>query len=165
MKHIDRECFRCNTELVIPDNYRECCLKKKYYICNQCDSIKRKINTLKKKAAQGEDVLASLATIKAIDEYNRIPNGYIYAITNPAFKGWVKVGLAANVDDRLRGYQTASPFRDYKVEVSLKVKDRHRIEKLCHKALGELYPQSYEWFQCDVAEVQNIMQGVVNENS
>lgn len=39
--------------------------------------------------------------------------GWIYAITNPAWAGYVKLGRTFDVAERLRGYQTSSPHRDY----------------------------------------------------
>lgn len=42
--------------------------------------------------------------------------GYIYAITNPAFEGYFKVGSSFDAETRLAQYQTASPFRDFKLD-------------------------------------------------
>lgn len=39
--------------------------------------------------------------------------GSLYVIHNPAWPGFVKIGRARNVSERLRTYQTASPHRDY----------------------------------------------------
>ena len=46
-------------------------------------------------------------------DLNKQVKGYVYAITNPAWPGWVKVGMAVDSNDRLNSYQTSSPFRDF----------------------------------------------------
>ena len=45
----------------------------------------------------------------------KAPRRQVYIITNDAWPDWVKVGKAVSADDRLNGYQTSSPFRDYGV--------------------------------------------------
>lgn len=42
--------------------------------------------------------------------------GYLYIITNEAFKGFVKVGVTEDIKTRLQTYQTSDPKRNYKVE-------------------------------------------------
>ena len=45
--------------------------------------------------------------------YNQQKSGYVYAIGNNAWEGWIKIGMAVDAEDRLKGYQTSSPHRDY----------------------------------------------------
>ena len=41
--------------------------------------------------------------------------GYIYIITNKAWPEYVKIGRTHNTKNRLKSYQTSSPFRDYEI--------------------------------------------------
>jgi hypothetical protein len=36
-------------------------------------------------------------------------------VISPAYPGWCKVGMAVDAEDRLKQYQTSSPYRDYKL--------------------------------------------------
>ena len=55
--------------------------------------------------------------------------GDVYVITNNAWPEWVKVGKASIAEDRLNGYQTSSPFRDYKIVAKIATEDRHEKER------------------------------------
>ncbi len=91
--------------------------------------------------------------------YDQQPNGHIYAITNPAWEGWVKIGMAVDSKDRCNSYQTSSPFRDYKIEISVPVKDRRKAEIFAHKKAKKIARQSSgEWFNMPIEEVKNIIQ-------
>jgi hypothetical protein len=46
----------------------------------------------------------------------KIRNGFLYLISNPAFPGYIKVGITKNLNQRLASYQTYDPFRRFKVE-------------------------------------------------
>ena len=50
--------------------------------------------------------------------FDKISHGEVYIITNPAWEGWIKIGMAVESKDRLKGYQTSSPLRDYKLRYS-----------------------------------------------
>jgi len=39
----------------------------------------------------------------------------VYVLVNPAFPGWCKIGMAVDAEDRLKQYQTSSPYRDYEL--------------------------------------------------
>ena len=54
---------------------------------------------------------------------------FIYIIKNPAWVGYLKIGRASNIDNRLKSYQTSSPHRDYEVVYSKKIKNPYLIEK------------------------------------
>lgn len=107
-----------------------------------CYAIRRRENYLKKKARElGTNVLK---------QYNQIKQGYVYAITNPAWPHWVKVGMAVDSEDRCRSYQTSSPFRDFRVEFSVFCEDRAKAEREVHKALEEVATERRgEWFKID----------------
>ena len=68
-----------------------------------------------------------------------VTEGQVYIITNPSFPEWVKVGMAVNAEDHLRGYQTSSPFRDYELFYSWSVNDRRTVETEAHSILKEWF--------------------------
>ena len=45
----------------------------------------------------------------ALRQYNKQKDGYVYVISNPAWKGWYKVGMAVDSQDMCGSYQTSSP--------------------------------------------------------
>ena len=76
--------------------------------------------------------------------------GDVYVITNSAWPEWVKVGKASIAEDRLNGYQTSSPFRDYKIVAKLATKDRHTKEREMHKIFEHFAQERKgEWFKID----------------
>ena len=76
--------------------------------------------------------------------------GEVYAITNPAFPNWIKIGKAVNADDRCNGYQTSSPFRDYKIIARMETEDRHSKETEMHKIFQHFASERRgEWFKID----------------
>jgi len=84
------------------------------------------------------------------DKIESIDEGEVYIIVNTAWPEWVKVGKAVNSDDRLNGYQTSSPFRDYKVIAKLQVNNRHEKEKEMHKVFEHFAEERKgEWFKID----------------
>tara|TARA_R100000995_G_scaffold84417_1_gene63026 strand:+ start:1789 stop:2349 length:561 start_codon:yes stop_codon:yes gene_type:complete len=87
------------------------------------------------------------AAFSSLDNYERSTEGEVYIIYNPAFPGWVKVGMAVDSQDRLKQYQTSSPHRDYEIVKSYKVSNRRESEAKAHKALTiEGRGRKGEWF-------------------
>ena len=83
--------------------------------------------------------------------------GEVYIITNDAWPDWVKVGKAVSADDRLNGYQTSSPFRDYTVIATLAAEDRHAKEREMHRAFEHFADERRgEWFKIDRIKAINI---------
>ena len=83
-------------------------------------------------------------------ELDKAKQGYIYGATNPAWPGWVKVGMAVDAEDRLRGYQTSSPLRDYELLCSFKSENKSLDEQKAHLLLmKEATVHKGEWFQVD----------------
>lgn len=77
--------------------------------------------------------------------------GYLYIITNPNFPGWVKVGTTTNFKARLQGYQTSSPYRDYKVEFLLKHPNYLEAEKRIQESMKMFcLERKNEWFLVDL---------------
>ena len=82
------------------------------------------------------------------------PEGYVYAITNPAFPGWVKVGQSHEPDRRLASYWTADPYRDYQMPFRKRFQDRKNAEKKVHDALKNITSDwNGEWFRLNLETV------------
>ena len=71
--------------------------------------------------------------------------GFLYAITNPAWPGKVKLGLSTQPHKRLAQYQTYSPLRDYKMYHWSFWLDVRKAEKSFHGLLNA----DHEWVTLD----------------
>ena len=69
------------------------------------------------------------------------PEKWVYVISNKAYPGEYKVGIASNVQNRLNTYQTADPGRDYKLEYEFQTPFYREIEAHIHKK----YDNRHEW--------------------
>ncbi len=77
--------------------------------------------------------------------------GYVYIITNSAFDGYVKIGVTKNIKNRLRTYQTSSPFRDYKIEYYIRHPDCYQAEREIHEMMNYFaLNKKNEWFKIDL---------------
>ena len=82
--------------------------------------------------------------------YDKVESGYIYAITNPAWKEWVKIGMAVDSADRCNSYQTSSPYRDYQVIYTFPTLHRRLSEKKVHSFVTKhAHERKGEWFKLD----------------
>ena len=93
------------------------------------------------------------------DVYDQVKEGSVYVMGNPVWPEWVKVGMAVDAEDRLKNYQTSSPFRDYVLYYSYKTDDRRKAESTAHSRLEQLFERNNEWFKCTPQEAK----GVLNE--
>ena len=95
----------------------------------------------------------STALIDTTEMKSSFPSrGWVYAITNPAFAGLVKVGFTLK-DPELRARElksTGVPY-EYRVEYEVFCINPKRIETEVHQAL-KAYNEDREWFRCDIAE-------------
>jgi len=82
---------------------------------------------------------------------------YIYIITHPEFEGWIKLGRAINVENRLISYQTNCPNRDYKLEFKIKTEYYNNIETYFDKYIKG---NGYEWYKYDTQDAINIINNI-----
>lgn len=94
------------------------------------------------------------AAFSSLTNYKSSSEGEVYIMTNPAYDGWVKVGMAVDARDRLKNYQTSSPFRDFELVMFTKFKDRRDAEAAIHRRLAQRFEQRNEWFKCSVEEAR-----------
>jgi len=151
VKHI-KNCIECGVVLEAPVNWWRSFVDKKHYKCTDCYNTRRTENEVKKKYQDGEQpsskLLAKLFKTRHKAEYDDIKHGYVYIISNPAWPGWYKVGMALDANDRCSSYQTSSPLRDYVVRYSKFFEDRRETEKTVHLKLKALdLENTNEWFK------------------
>jgi hypothetical protein len=102
----------------------------------------------------------------ALRQYNKQKDGYVYMISNPAWKGWYKVGMAVDSQDRCGSYQTSSPHRDYRLEYSKYFLNRKVAEEIAHEVISEIsLDRNGEWFRVSVNKIRKIIKGIDYEIS
>lgn len=161
------QCTKCNTDLVLNENWVEGNVRQHKYLCITCST---KLNETRMfvngkyvpythpmhKAGRYKSF--NDAAFSSFEKYKKSKDGYVYAITNPAWEGWVKIGMAVDADDRCKSYQTSSPLRDYKLEHCTYFEDRRRAEHQAHKKAEEIAEEcGSEWFKIPVDEAVKII--------
>ena len=102
----------------------------------------------------------------ALRQYNKQKDGYVYVISNPAWRGWYKVGMAVDSQDRCGSYQTSSPHRDYRLEYSRYFLNRKVAEEIAHDVISEIsLDRNGEWFRVSVNKIRKIIKGIDYEIS
>ena len=86
------------------------------------------------------------AAFESLDNYKTAKEGQVYILYSPAYPSWVKIGMAIDAEDRLNGYQTSSPMRDYKLIHSIYFKNRSKAERNAHKLAEKIAERKGEWF-------------------
>ena len=97
------------------------------------------------------------AAFSSLENYERSSEGEVYIIYNPSFPSWIKVGMAVDSEDRLKQYQTGSPYRNYRVHKAYAVNDRRKSEAEAHALLEESHERRGEWFVCSAVVAENIL--------
>jgi len=160
--HTDKECISCSVPLT-EDNWYSSFVEKKHYKCKTCYDIRRVENRVKR-GERSPSLLAKLFGWKTQEVYNQVKEGSVYIMENPAWKGWVKVGMAVDPTDRLKNYQTSSPFRDYVLYYSYKTDDRRKAESTAHAKLEQLFERNNEWFKCTPQEAKGVLHEQQQDN-
>lgn len=89
------------------------------------------------------------------------PEGFVYAIKNPSFNGWIKVGRASDFDVRLKNYQTADPHRAYKKIHHRYFPDRVDAETSAHNELKKMTSKwNGEWFYLSESQVIDVIESI-----
>jgi hypothetical protein len=102
----------------------------------------------------------SLEFIKkeSIAMFDKVSYGEVYIITNPAWKGWIKIGMAIEAEDRLKGYQTSSPLRDFKLKFKKYFDNRRIAEQQAHALCAKkALKRKGEWFKVDFKIAKDII--------
>ena len=169
MSHI-RHCTYCDIELKEGDNWLSSQARQKKYWCNSC----KKEHNNSRMYVNGKYIPFShplhkpgkyktfeSAAFASLEGYANTTEGYVYIINNPCWKGWVKVGMAIDAEDRCKQYQTSSPFRDYKLCYLKHFEDRKTAEQSAHKELKKI-TDTYngEWFKTSVKEAKKTIEAL-----
>ena len=102
------------------------------------------------------------AAFSSLENYERSLEGEVYIIYNPSFPGWVKVGMAIDSKDRLKQYQTGSPYRNYTLVASYTVENRREAESKVHLLLEDKHSRRGEWFYCTAPVAKDILNKYFN---
>ena len=76
---------------------------------------------------------------------------YVYVISNVAYPGEYKVGIAKSWKARLNAYQTSDPNRAYKLEYKLETPHFRAIERHIH----EVFDSKHEWVRGALQLIRN----------
>jgi len=98
--------------------------------------------------------------IQSISEalYSLHAEGYVYAIRNKAWPDWIKIGKAVDAINRLNGYQTSSPMRDYELIHAVYFDDRNKAERDAHKIAEHKGERKGEWFKITEEQALEVLQ-------
>ena len=162
-----KTCIECSTTLVLNENWTKARAKQGKYLCKKCwHSRDMYVNGVYISKSHplfkpGKYKTFSDAAFETAYKIDHIKEGYVYAITNPSWPGWVKIGMALEARDRLNGYQTSSPYRDYVLEHSVVSNDRRKSEQEAHtKALKLSNDSRGEWFKISVEQSITILESL-----
>lgn len=89
-----------------------------------------------------------------------------YVITNAAYPEWVKIGFTSKSEmtERLRVYQTGSPFRDYEVYHVVYFADARMAETEVQARLKLMNAtKSGEWYKMSPRMAANMLDAVYDD--
>ena len=169
-------CNTCNVELT-DDNWQEGWKKYGRRQCKDCHDNYNEASNKNRMYVNGKYISQSHPLYKAgryktfsdaafdgTYKLDSIKEGYVYVITNPAWPEWVKIGMAVDAEDRCNGYQTSSPFRDYKIEHVVVTNNRRAAEAEAHKAATKMAKETRgEWFKLDIELAKTILNNITIE--
>lgn len=169
-------CIKCDTHLAIGENWQKSRKAKRHYICADCHSTEanstrmfvngKYIPTSHPLYKAGKYKTFDDAAFSSLTNYNATTSGHVYAIANAAWPEWIKIGKAIDAQDRLNGYQTSSPMRDYRLVHSVYFEDRHKAEKKAHITAASTTKHPWnkadngEWFKLTHQQAIDILSEV-----
>ena len=173
MKHINKNCNHCDVELVLNENYDEHRLNRKDYICQTCYSeyLNKNMYVNGKYIPRSHPLYKpgryktfEDAAFSSLSKYTTSSEGQVYVITNKAWRGWVKIGMAIDSEDRCNQYQTSSPHRDYELKYCKSFSNRRTAESQAHKLCkAESKDNKGEWFKLKINSAIKIIDSITEE--
>jgi hypothetical protein len=174
-----RDCIKCGVELKAGDNWTLGLVKKYFYICKSCIKERDKKNNPNPKRMfvngkyisrkhplhkPGNYKSFGEAAFESLDNYSTSKQGQVYILYSPAYPSWVKIGMAVDAEDRLKQFQTGSPYRDYILIKAYDTDDRRKAESEIHELLRKTHGSKNEWFVIAAPVAKEILDGYFNEN-
>jgi len=168
----NKKCIHCSVKLDSSNWYSSQVLQRRY-VCNDCMKTYISKTNPKRMFVDGKYISNNHplhkpgnyksfgdAAFTALQKDTQVKEGYVYVITNPAWSDWVKIGMAIDAEDRLNGYQTSSPMRDYELVHAISTPNRARAERVAHKAAAMCGERKGEWFKIPNSEAVTILQHI-----
>ena len=146
-------CIECGTELILGENWTEARKDQGKYLCKKCWHSRdmyvdgKYISKSHPLFKAGKYKSFGDAAFASLQKDVQIKQGYVYAIRNAAWPEWIKIGKAIDAEDRLNGYQTSSPMRDYELIHAVYFDDRNKAERDAHKVAERKGDRQGEWFK------------------
>jgi len=172
-----KNCIHCGVELVVGENCYQKYMDKHWFKCTSCVAETNKKINAERMFVGGKHIPKTHplykpgryksfgdAAFSALQKYETVKEGYVYAITNPAWPEWIKIGMAIDAEDRLNGYQTSSPMRDYSLLHKIYSDDRSATERAAHKLAAKLGERSNEWFKITHEQAIQILKGLKQDD-
>ena len=166
-------CIKCDTHLVIDENWHESRKVAKHYICKYCHATAyndkrmfvngKYISTSHPLYKAGVYKTFDDAAFSSLTNYNTTTSGHVYAMGNAAWPEWIKIGKAVDAEDRLSSYQTSSPLRDYTLIHYAYSDDRNVAERQAHVLAGKLGDKRNEWFKISNEDAVVVIEQAVSE--
>ena len=102
-----------------------------------------------------------------LKKLNGEEKGYIYIISSPTFKDWIKIGRTTN-DPKIRvtSFNVATPFRDFVLDYTKEVENTQRAEYQLHEKVhnNKLTKKRVgEWFK--ITNKNKVIQLMENYNN
>ncbi len=175
MHTCNTHCRICGTELIVGQNWTQKRKDHKMYICSACELKEGRNRHMRVNGKYiskhhplhkpGNYKSFGDAAFSALEKDKKVKEGYIYVITNLAWPEWVKIGMAIDAEDRLNGYQTSSPHRDYELKYTIETEDRRTLEQVAHKEASKLASEyKGEWFKLDVETAIEILNNLKEQD-
>lgn len=92
----------------------------------------------------------------------QITEGFVYAISNPAWEGQLKVGNTYDPHRRLMQFQTYSPFRDFSLDHWSFFSDKFSGERIIHSHFSNL--RDHEWLDVSGLPIHEIFREIKNKS-
>ena len=169
-------CSKCLTTKSVDQFYRHKKLVYETY-CKPCQILNSKKHELTKMFVEGKYIPKKHplhkpgryksfghAAFESLENYSTAKEGQVYILYSPAYPSWCKIGMAVDAEDRLKQFQTSSPYRDYILVAAYDVPDRRKAETAAHNLLRETHASKNEWFVVGAKVAKEILDGYFNEN-
>lgn len=169
-----KECIKCGVSLVSNKNWLDSDKRINIFICTTCKNKKNKqrmwvngkyIPLTHPLHKPGRYKSFGDAAFESLDNYSTSKQGQVYILYSPAYPSWVKIGMAVDAEDRLKQFQTGSPYRDYILIKAYDTDDRRKAESEIHELLRKTHGSKNEWFVIAAPVAKEILDGYFNEDN